>query len=207
MPEIVNGTGNSRTRKRKAVVSAEAGHTAAPGPDEILLLENQILESRRHYNSIASLLEYVGTEGAGDVKDQMSIIAAVALCRVFCRLMALGKLSKSGEASKEENLIVRWLRERLREFKNSLISALGSQKSDWSETAVTLLMQLIKEEAVQLKLSEDAIWRTGTFSVLLGKLMEAMTCDDSRTCFINKYLVIHDDIRYYTFTRLMWVNS
>ena len=50
----------------------------------ILKLEAQIVESRRHYNNIAILLETAKQEKS---EDDVVILAAVALCRVFSRLL------------------------------------------------------------------------------------------------------------------------
>ena len=198
MPELLDGaTGISRKRKRNNVEPTKSISLEPNGHDEILLLESQILESRRHLNSITILLGYVNE------KDAKSIFAAISLCRVFCRLMAAGNLSKSQETSKNETLIVKWLKERFQEYKHSLLSMLASEISNRSTTALTLLLELIKEEAEQLKLSEYAVWSNGLFAKLLRILVDVEAIDDARAAFIDNYLLKYDDIRYYTFTRLL----
>lgn len=174
---------------------------ATPDANEVLELENQILESRRHYNNIARLLEYLKKPDAED--DEQSFIAAVALCRVFCRLLAGGKMSKKQGLSKDETLIIDWLRERIKEYKNLLIRKLASQKPEWSQLALALPLQLMKEEAVYLKVANDTAWRIGTFALLLRKLAVETTPETTRGLFVKNYLVEFDDIRYYTFIGLM----
>lgn len=169
--------------------------------NEVLDLENQISESRRHYNNIVSLLEYLKKPDAED--DDQSFIAAIALCRVFCRLLAGGKMSKKQGISNDETLIIDWLRERLREYKNLLIPKIASQKPEWSQLALTLPLQMMKEESVYLKVPNDTAWRNGTFGLLLRKLADGMTLEATRALFVKNYLVKFDDIRYYTFTGLM----
>lgn len=181
----------------KAVSPPSTIHDA----NEVLELENQILESRRHYNNIARLLGYLTKPDAED--DEQSFIAAVALCRVFCRLLAGGKMSKKQGISKDETLIIEWLRERLKEYKSLLIPKLASQKPEWSQLALTLPLQLMKEEAECLKVANDTAWRIGTFASLLRKLADGTTPDATRGLFVKKYLVEFDDIRYYTFIGLM----
>lgn len=182
-------------------------HGAASPPlathdaNEVLELENQILESRRHYNNIVRLLEYLKKPDAED--DDQSFIAAVALCRVFCRLLAGGMMSKNQGISDDETLIIDWLRERLKEYKNLLIPKLASQKPEWSQLALTLPLQMMKEEAVCLKVPNDTAWRNGTFALLLRKLADGSTPEATRGLFVKNYLVEFDDIRYYTFTGLM----
>lgn len=204
MPALLDGaTRISRKRKRNNVEQTKPGSPETNGHDEILLLENQILESRRHFNSITTLLNYVNEQEPQDTKDAKSVLAAIALCRVFCRLLAAGNMSRSRETSKNEALIVQWLMERYQEYKSALLSMLALETSDRSTTAMTLLMRLIKEEAVQLKLSEEAIWAKGLFTKLLRTLVNVRAIDDARAAFVDNYLLKYDDIRYHTFTQLL----
>lgn len=201
MPSALYESGMSKKRKRTVVPKTAFPPPATHDANEVLELENQILESRRHYNNIARLLEYLKKPDAED--DEQSFIAAVALCRVFCRLLAGGKMSKKQGLSKDETLIIDWLRERIKEYKNLLIPKLASQKPEWSQLALTLPLQLMKEEAVYLKVANDTAWRIGTFALLLRKLAVETTPETTRGLFVKKYLVEFDDIRYYTFIGLM----
>lgn len=197
MPGLLDG--RSKKRKRK--------EPASPVPnrqDEILLLESQILESRRHYNNITTLLGFVKELDIQDGNDQTSVMAAVALCRVFCRLIASGDMSKSRETS-EETVIVQWLTERLQEYQRALLSILVLQSSSVSATALVLLMQLIKEGDMELNVSKDASWCSGLFSKILQTLVNGTTVEDARAAFVAKYFVKYDDIRYHTLARLRWV--
>lgn len=201
MPSAVYESGFNRKRKRTAVQKAVSPPPATHDANDVLELENQILESRRHYNNIVQLLEYLKKPEAED--DDRSFIAAVALCRVFCRLLAGGKMSRKQGISNDETLIIDWLRERLKEYKNLLISKLASQKPEWSQLALTLPLQMMKEESVYLKVPNDTVWRNGTFALLLRKLADGTTPEATRGLFVKNYLVVFDDIRYYTFTGLM----
>lgn len=201
MPSLVYESGIIKKRKRTAVHGAASPPLATHDANKVLELENQILESRRHYNNIVRLLEYLKKPDAED--DDQSFIAAVALCRVFCRLLAGGMMSKYQGISNDETLIIDWLRERLKEYKNLLIPKLASQKTEWSQLALTLPLQMMKEEAVCLKVPNDTAWRNGTFALLLRKLADGSTPEATRGLFVKNYLVEFDDIRYYTFTGLM----
>lgn len=201
MPSAVYESGIGKKRKRTAVQKAACPPSATHSANEVLKLENQILESRRHYNNIVRLLEYLKKPDAED--DDQSFIAAVALCRVFCRLLAGGKMSKLQGISNDETLIIDWLRERLKEYKNILIPKLASQKPEWSQLALTLPLQIMKEEVAYLRAPNDTAWRNGTFAILLQKLADGTTPEATRGLFVKNYLVQFDDIRYYTFTGLM----
>lgn len=201
MPGAVSESEFTRKRKRTAVQKAVSLPPDTHDANKVLELENKILESRRHYNNIVKLLAYLKKPDAED--DDRSFIAAVALCRVFCRLLAGGKMSRKQGVSNDETLIIDWLRERLKEYKNLLIPKLASQKPEWSQLALTLPLQMMKEESVYLKVPNDTVWRNGTFALLLRKLADGTTPEATRGLFVKNYLVEFDDIRYYTFTGLM----
>ncbi|KAL8665331.1 MAG: hypothetical protein Q9202_002382 [Teloschistes flavicans] len=205
MPGAVVELTSERKRRRKAV---EADQSTAPkhksrkigrdGPlsagveEEILLLESQILESRRNYNSIATLLRHVQV---GNGRDSASITAAVALCRVFCRLLAIGSLSKPREAPESEITIVQWLRGQLEAYKHILLSLLSMADLVVSSTTLALLMRLLKGETESLNQAPDDIWRNGTFKSIVSKLIAADTPNPIREEFAEKYLQPFDDVR------------
>ena len=199
MPGLLDGTNKKRKRK-------ESASTVPNRQDEILLLESQILESRRHYNNITTLLGFVKELDIQDGNDQTSVTAAVALCRVFCRLIASGDMSKSrSRETSEETVTLQWLTEKLQEYQHALLSILVLQSSSVSTTALVLLLQLIKEGDMDLNVSKDASWCSGLFSKILQTLVNATTVEVARAEFVAKYFVKYDDIRYHTLVRLRWV--
>ncbi len=213
MPGITNISGEKKKRKRdnappepkeskKHIIDAGA----SPKRDyqsEILLLESKILESRKNYNGISTLLEYLRGEYAGLEQD---VVAPVALCRIFCKLMATGSLSKTNNSSDNESTIVQWLKERLQDYRSALLTWLGLQDPVKQITAITLLMRVMKEEAKHLHVSEHATWSSG-FQDMISSLVEIDAASGARVEFIEKYVEEFDDIRYYTFARLAYVSS
>ena len=183
----------------------EVAQESGPEDDiqsEILLLEHQILESREHYNSIAILLGYLREN---DTDNQRDVAAAVALCRIFCRLMAAGSLTDSREISENESTIIQWLKDRLVEYESLMLAILKSKDLGKQSTALTLLMRLMKGQAEHLKLQGNSVWLHGLFSSVLLTLVSNTTAHSIRVEFIEKYLVTYDDIRYYTFAVFAWV--
>ena len=79
----------------------------------ILLLESQILESRKHYNHINDLLGLVESGGLG---NELVLTTAFSLCRVFCALMAAGRMAQSKELPENEVLITEWLKDKYKDF-------------------------------------------------------------------------------------------
>ena len=77
--------------------------------DEILLLENEIFESRKNYNNIAKLIKILRDDSR--VTDE-SVVAAISLCRVFMRFMISGELEKKKGSTERDAVILKWLRER-----------------------------------------------------------------------------------------------
>jgi len=209
MPTPINGSETARKRRSRGEHSEGTkkrrmvAQDSSPGlniEDEILALEGKILESRSNYNSIQTLLEYVRAPCIG--VDSNDVLAAVALCRVFCRLMAAGNLTKSQRNSDNEVIIVQWLRERLKEYENDLLRMLFVGDVARHSTALTLLMRLVIDEASHLNKSEEGIWRDGLFPKIVLTMVENNVASQITLEFVGKYLKKHADIRYHTFASL-----
>ena len=165
--------------------------------EDILLLEEQILESREHYNSILTLHTLVSND---DKKPKTANIAAVALCRVFCRLISSEQMVKQKSTSEADEQIVQWLKQRLRDYVEAVVGWIGSPDAAKASTALTLLMRIVKQETSQdLKRSEQA-WRTerSTFSIVVKAFLVTSDAETARQEFVEKYVEEHDDVRFYT---------
>ncbi|KAI9831892.1 MAG: hypothetical protein M1819_004614 [Sarea resinae] len=181
--------------KRTASAQSENEEDSEDPQARILLLESQILESRRHYNNIAAL---IGTlrEPAGDEHNDMA--AAISLCRVFCRLRAAGSMARAKGTSENEAIIIQWLKERYREYTETLLGILRTSDPFRQITVLTLLMRLVKDEATQTKGSEEYAWLSGLFPRLVRALLEASPGEEVREEFVEKFVKEYDDIRFYT---------
>ena len=196
MPGIVDGRAGNKKRKRSEIENAE---TAANDPHaEILRLENQIAKSRQHYNNIKTLIEYAQ---AISNDDTQVIAAAVALCRVFCRLWASGDMTINRETSKHEIIVTRWLKRNFDEYRNILLGFIASESTERSTTALTLFMRLIKAQGLQAA-SDNIVWRDSGFEKLLQSLATVPTALAARTEFLENYFLKFDDVRFFTFSQL-----
>lgn len=206
MPGLIASDDTSRKRKRESVQgkSKEAKSRKAPkattvedAQSRILLLEEQILQSRENYNNIVELQKLVDQ---ADKKPKTSTVAAVALCRVFCRLIAGESLVEQQGASKEDSQVVQWLKARLRDYVSRLASWIGSPDATKESTALTLLMRIVKEEALGSDDGERA-WRddTSTFICVVRTLLQETEAEGARQEFVDKFVEEHDDVRFYTF--------
>ncbi len=206
MPGLVNGDGVSRKRKSdsqtitRTTSKRRAVEKDTPGDDDpqaqILLLENQIVDSRRHYNNIAKLLTILRTP---DREEDGNLAAAVSLCRVFSRLAAAGSLSTSKDAPENEVVIVAWLKERYEEYTGILLGLLEKGSLTRQTTALTLLLRMLKVEASYASVGQARTWKTGLFAKVLQALLAAESGQDVREEFAAKYVEVYDDIRFYTF--------
>ncbi|KAL8790826.1 MAG: hypothetical protein Q9213_000450 [Squamulea squamosa] len=168
--------------------------------EEILRLEGEIMQSRKHYNKITTLLDYCTkyrTQG------KISITAAVSLCRVFLRLIALGSMIHHREAPETEAIVVRWLQSQFNSYKNTLHTILQEPNPGMQSTALTLLMRLLKEESCS---SEDIHIRCSRNTINYQRLLASITSSNSqesaREEFVRKYVQPYDDIRHYTIISL-----
>lgn len=203
--------GKKRKRKDETLHVSKKSRTAVVATpqevnfqDQALQLEEEIFESQTNYNSIHTLLKCLQKNDGVEDED---VIAAVALCRVFCRLMAGGKLSKLRESPANETTIVQWLKERLHDYEMGLLRMLGNQNVGKQSTALTVVMRLVKEKASHLHQSEDAVWQNGLFGQILQTLIEEEVAEETRAEFVEKYVEKYDDVRYYTFACLAYVLS
>ncbi|KAF1999460.1 CBF-domain-containing protein [Amniculicola lignicola CBS 123094] len=178
----------TKTRRTSAGDQEEDPQTA------ILHLESQILESRRHYNNIATLLHSAKQYGT---ENERAVLAAVALCRVFSRLLAAGDMTKSKGMQESELVIIRWLKERYKEYQNLLLEQyLRSETAPTQSVGLTLLMRLVKEESQAQK---DYHWKQGPLYRIVETILYQPEEDSIRDEFAEKYFKEYADVRFYTF--------
>ena len=208
MPGVIPIDGEGRKRKREngatiqsnGVKSRKAPKSTSSGEStqaKILLLEEQILQSREHYNNIVKLQSWIDN---AEREPKTATIAAVALCRVFCRLIAGEQLVKRNEDTEADEQVVRWLRQRLQNYAESLTGWIEKSDAAKESTALTLLMRIVKEETSQGSRRSEQAWRTekSTFYNVVKALLEKTDADVAREEFVEKYVEEHDDVRFYT---------
>src|ERR1700730_18771045 len=113
MPGRVEGSGGAEKRKRvesnhKPSKRARSESSDADAQARILLLETQIFESKKNYNNISTLIKLARNE---DDDPDLGLVASIALCRIFCRLLASGDFYKSQSSTEKESVVALWLRE------------------------------------------------------------------------------------------------
>ncbi|KAF2468137.1 nucleolar complex protein-like protein [Lindgomyces ingoldianus] len=195
------GTKRKRDPTKEERRSAKSKTTRKSPVDEdsrqatILRLESQILDSRRHFNNIAALIQSAKQE---DSEPETATLAAVALCRIFSRLISMGDLVKSKGMSQSDVVIVQWLKERYREYLDMLLLGyyLRSGTAFKQSLALTLLMRLVKEES---KTQNDYNWKQGPLSRTVESILLLPENDPTRDEFAEKYFKQFDDVRFYTF--------
>ncbi|CRK37225.1 hypothetical protein BN1723_004281 [Verticillium longisporum] len=107
---------------------------------EILLMEQEILESKKHYNNISKLLDIAK---AYKTDPDSAALASVALTRVFVRLLAAGSLIKKKGLTEKDTVVVGWLRERYFEYKDVLAELITDE--ELGSPALTLAMRMLNQ--------------------------------------------------------------
>jgi U3 small nucleolar RNA-associated protein 19 len=199
MPGVVKGAEGAGKRKRselkhKPIKRARSESSEEDVQARILLLENQIFESKKNYNNISTLIKLVRAEGE---ESDVSIVASIALCRIFTRLLATGELAKPQAGTEKDSVVSLWLRERYSEYKTALVRLLGQKDS--GSTVLTLCMRMLKSEGSHLKNGQDYSFPVLFLNEILKKLVAPNTTESVRDEFSQKYLEEYDDIRFYTF--------
>ncbi|KXX74031.1 Nucleolar complex protein 4 [Madurella mycetomatis] len=190
---------SSAKRKRQEDVAQSGKRRKSRGDDngerEALVqnLENEILESRKHYNNIATLIELVQKQDE-DIKTALP--AAEALCRVFIRLLASGSLMKKKDVSAKDATVTQWLQDRLADYRRALLSMFRSSKS--ALNALLLAMALLKAEAHHFSDKQEPVFPRYFFSEIVVAVLESPV-EQLREEFSDKFIDEYDDIRFYTF--------
>jgi U3 small nucleolar RNA-associated protein 19 len=196
--EVDAAAGKKRKRPaRDAEKKIKSKKTYKPSPDDgqdqeeqILQLEAQVLESRKHYNNIVTLLSMAKND------SDTSVLARVAICRIYCRLLAAGSLQYAQGAVESERVIVQWLKARLDEYLEVLLAA-----SELNSTSLTLVMRLIKEEVSQ---QASSAWENGIFPRAMQSLLTSGANTEAlRGEFNLKYFQEYDDVRFQTLGYIM----
>ncbi|EZF36044.1 nucleolar complex protein [Trichophyton mentagrophytes] len=185
-----------RSMKRRAI-EGENGKDKLE-IEHIQELEDQIAESRKYYNNIVTLLSKLD-DASTDKAGRKAL--AVSLCRVFCRLLAGGQLNPSKSAAESETILVAWLKERYQEYKTALVGILRDGEPSQQVTALSLSMQLIKEQIAHYTGSDINVWSSGYFNDILAAVVQPGN-DKLRAHFTDSFFQKYHDITVYTVLRL-----
>lgn len=158
---------------------------------EILLMEQEILESKKHYNNISKLLDIAK---AYKTDPESAALASVALTRVFVRLLAAGSLIKKKGLTEKDTVVVGWLRERYFEYKDVLAELITDE--ELGSPALTLAMRMLKSEAQHLYESDEYNFPQAFLQQIIKALLNSSS-DDARGDFVDKYLTEFDDVRFF----------
>lgn len=198
------GQASSAKRKRSAPAEKVSKRQRAASSDDeeedpsaaILLLEQGILESKKNYNNIATLLKKAQDFESGNPEAMLS---TVALCRIFMRLVAQGNLRSKKSQSEKDQVVTAWLKDQFGLFKDVLLDLLSH--GEIAVTALTLCMRTLKAEGEALKeIGEYAFPRDSLAKVV--KNIIASEDDELRKAYVEEFAEQYDDIRYYTFAAI-----
>lgn len=196
------GSQDSAKRKRastgdKVTKVAKRRRSSDEEPEDlsgkILLMEQGILESKKNYNDIANLVNIASGYEDG---EEESTLAAVALCRIFLRLLAQGSLVGKKNQSEKEAVVFNWLKDQYSQYKSLLQSMLKDE--DLAVTALTLCMRTLKAEGEHLHNKEEYTFPQAFLEGVVETLITSDS-DEVRKAFLESYVEEFDDIRYYTF--------
>ncbi|CZT45652.1 probable NOC4 Nucleolar protein, forms a complex with Nop14p that mediates maturation and nuclear export of 40S ribosomal subunits [Rhynchosporium secalis] len=163
---------------------------------QIILLADEILKSKKNYNSISKLIQILRAEGE-EADD--AVVAAISLCRVFTSLMVSGDMVKKQGTTEKDAVVIKWLKERYSEYKSGLLSLLGEE--GLSSTVLDLCMRLLKTEGQHLRGLEYS-FPTAFLTDMVRVFLDPESDEIVREEFSKKYVEEYDDIRFYTLEAL-----
>ncbi|KAF4998454.1 hypothetical protein FGRMN_3143 [Fusarium graminum] len=182
-------------RRRSSTSSNESEDPNA----KILLMEQGILESRKNYNDITVLLST-----ANDFKNESpeSMLATVALCRIFLRLLAQGSLIAKKTLSEKDLVVVGWLKDQFGEFKKTLLALLRDE--ELAPTALTLCMRTLKAEGEYLYDKDEYTFPRAFLRDIVAALFKSENGEVIKA-YVEEFVEQYDDIRYFTFNAVKYV--
>ncbi|ROW01446.1 hypothetical protein VPNG_07560 [Cytospora leucostoma] len=201
MPSVAQDKAVKRKRpvtkeppKKRARSESSQDEDQDPKAD-ILLLETAILESKKNYNNITTLINIAQNQ---DADEEQALLAIVALCRVFIRLLAAGGLSRRKNLPEKEVILVHWLRDRLADYHAVILPLFTNEEQ--AMTALTLAMRLLKAEGQYPQSDkEEYSFPKAFLRDLVSALCQPEVDQALRKEFIEKFVDEFDDIRFYTF--------
>lgn len=187
-------------RRRRSSADNDASEISSSGFEsddegaDILSLEQEILSSKKNYNKITILLEDANPK---ENDDSRSLVAAVALCRVFIQLLGRGSLIFKTSSSDKDAVVVGWLRDQLRQLRATLLIHLSSLNT--AMPALILCMRIIKAESQFLHDGADYNFSRRFLEEVVSTILHS---DDAeiRETFVTDFAGAYDDVRFYTFT-------
>lgn len=212
MPASIDAKTIARKRKRSAsprcITRAlqesdlSGPHVADHASARIRKIETEVCNSRKSYNQITALICMVRQSKEN---DSSGVLASLALCRIFTRLIAKGALKRQGGTFEHEEVVRAWLTERYREYQEIVLDGLRKGRHEQQTTNLKLLMMLAKEDGIRAKTHDGATSGSTLFSQILMALVTSRDPQiqaDFHADFVEKY----DDVRLYTFNGLTYVN-
>ncbi|KAF4466894.1 NOC4 nucleolar [Fusarium albosuccineum] len=205
MPKVASAERSKRKRSSthekptKRRRSSSASDESEDPNARILLIEQGILESRKNYNDIPFLLSTAADFKKGEPEG---MLATVALCRIFVRLLAQGSLIPKKSLSEKEQVIVGWLRDMYRDFKRHLVAILRDEEP--ALTALTLCMRTLKAEGEFLHDKDEYTFPRDFLREIVASLF-ASDNEEVIRAYVEEFAEQYDDIRYFTFNSVKHV--
>ncbi|KAJ4326477.1 Maturation and nuclear export of 40S ribosomal subunits interacting protein [Fusarium piperis] len=191
-----SSTQEKPTKRRR---SSSASDESEDPNAKILLMEQGILESRKNYNDITVLLSTANDFKKGEPE---SMLATVALCRIFVRLLTQGALISKKSLSEKDLVVAGWLKEQFGEFKKALLAMLRDE--ELAPTALTLCMRTLKAEGQFMYDKEEYIFPRAFHREIMESLLVSENEDASKV-YIEEFAEQYDDIRYFTFNSVKYI--
>lgn len=185
-------------RKRARSESSHDEEEDDPQAD-ILSLEAAILESKKNYNNITTLIDIAkAADEDDDEVEEKGLLATVALCRVFIRLLAAGALLRKKGMAEKDIVVVHWLRDRFAEYREVVLALFN--RDEQAMTALTLSMRLLKTEG-QYSLSdkEEYSFPKASLKDIVLALSQPEVDSVVRKEFVEQFVDEFEDVRLYTF--------
>lgn len=176
--------------------------------DEIRILTNRLLESKKNLNSLVPLINYLGD--CHDLEARIKCIRALSL--LFSRFLKDGSISSGKNVDKVHEKLSEWLRERYLHVIKKLSQniAAGDCADEVKISSLRALMGFLKDE------SENESFLRNSYSFqnnILYSIMESIchapysSNEVILQAFMEFYVCRYDDIRFYFLKNIKFITE
>jgi len=185
----------TEVHKRRAVPTGQGSS------HDIEQLEKRIVENpSKNRKDVETLIRTIDLSDSG---SKINLKAAIALCKVFSRLVASGTLTKNGHDNEQSHELSGWYVQQYGIYRMALMKLLRSVSASQRLPVVHLCWRVLEQDA---ELLHHLVWDSDSmFRPLLAAVIEMPDGADIRETYVGEYMNACHDCCYHSLAYLSYV--
>ncbi|KAI9719181.1 MAG: hypothetical protein M1828_006274 [Chrysothrix sp. TS-e1954] len=167
--------------------------------EDIAFLEQQVYDSDVNLNKIATLYQ-IAQQELESLRNEST--ALPALCRIFCRLLRDGRLSRlEAVQSPSGTAINQWLNKQLKAYNKLVCRVLKIGSKYHQDLGLTIGMELVSAYSKAME-SVPSHSKNDLFGQILDTILERKSSAFLCSTYVKTYAQRYEDVRLMTFTHI-----